>query len=113
MSATAAVNVWGAPSAEAVARAAADVVGAEPVLQRYWRSTVGVWTLSLPDCVVSVHEAGDGDAEGAPVWVDVYSPGDGPERQRLAVRVFDYLASSTSWCIVLDVDGLPERTNGC
>lgn len=121
MSATAVINVWGAPSAEAVARAAAEAARAEPVLQQYWGSAAGIWTLSLPDGVVSVHDAAEaeaeaeaeGDAAGPPVWVDVYRPGDGAEQQRLAVQVFDCLAASTAWCIVLDVDGLPQRTSGC
>lgn len=113
MSASAIVSVSGAPTSEAVARAAAEMLGAEPVLQQYWGSAAGVWTLTVPDGSVSVHQTQDNDAGMPPVWIDVYRPGDEVELQRLAARLFEYLAASTPWCVVLDVDGLPERTAGC
>ena len=109
MSATALLQVWGAEDAHAIAREVGRIFQTRPRIERYCGSSYGVWSITTASAVVSIYATDGSRTEEPPFWIDVYAPSSSAEQRTAATLMFERLRDTTTWRLVLDVEGEPER----
>lgn len=113
MSTAAYLDVFGAPSARAVAAELAAAVSVAPALEGTTPNGEA-WAIGAPDWRVDVYEQYETDlrpGEGF-VWVSVQHLGGVDELHRLLDRLYRRIVSSTPWGVTAEseADGFPARS---